>query len=61
MVVEFILFGIVGFLGYVIVCTIAGFIFMIAFELVSIFLEESYNVVHDVVTFLMRSPKVEIQ
>ena len=63
MILEWIIFGIVGLLGYMVVCTIAGFIFMIVFEILSILVEEAYNVVHDVVSFLIRlpTPKVETQ
>lgn len=61
MLLEAILFGIVGFIGYVAACTVAGFIFMIAFEILSIFVEECYNVVHDLVSFLMRSPTPKVK
>ena len=56
MVLEFILFGIVGFLGYVAVCTVAGAIFAMIVNLILIVLEESLNLVLDVGTLIFRIP-----
>ena len=60
MLLETIFFGIVLFLGYVVVCAIAGFIFMVAFEILSILVEETYNVIHDFVTLVIRLIKFVI-
>ncbi len=54
MLLETIFFGTVLFLGYVAVCVIAGFIFMVAFEILSILVEEIYNCIHDFVTLVIR-------
>lgn len=61
MLFEAILFGAVGFLGYVVACTIAGFIFMVAYGILSILIEEAYNVVHDLVTMVIRSVNISLE
>ncbi len=56
MVIEAILFGLVGLLGYIVVCTIAGAIVAVIVNLVLIVLEEAFNLVLDVGTLIFRIP-----
>ena len=56
MLFEAILFGLVGLLGYVAACIVAGAIFAMIVNLVLIVLEESLNLVLDVGTLIFRIP-----
>ena len=56
MLLETILFGLVGLLGYVAVCIVAATIFAMIVNLVLIVLEESLNLVLDIGTLIFRIP-----
>jgi len=56
MLLETIFFVVVGVLGYVAACTVAGAIFAMIVNLVLIVLEESLNLVLDVGTLIFRIP-----
>ena len=56
MLLETIFFGLIGVLGYIAVCIVAGTILAMTVNLVLIVLEESFNLVLDVGTLIFRIP-----
>ena len=50
---EWIIFGVIGLLGALAVSLVLGFIFMVVFELISIVVEETFNLLFDTASLIV--------
>jgi len=60
MLFEWILFGLAGIFGALAVSLVFGFIFMVAFELLSIAIEEIFNLLFDIASLIVWCVRVII-